>query len=194
MYQLESEVEMSENINNAEPRNIFGEPYEEVEINVDDEKGFYKCNGLNKHEISYLLKKGYKETSRKSCFSNVKKYLVKPRFNEGISHFFLIMDIANYLTSKNLDIKLFQTTHPDIIFGINGEKIAIEIETGKNLKNNKKQLIEKVKLLNENYDDWFFVLTNRNLNRKYSAYGQVVDKRYLKNYLEKLFLSKVCFY
>ncbi len=194
MYQLESEVEMSGNINNTRPRNIYGEPYKKVEINVDVEKGFYKCNELNKHEINYLLKKGYKETSRKSCFSNVKKYLVKPRFNEGISHFFLIMDIANYLISKNFDVKLFQTTHPDIIFKINNEKIAIEIETGKNLKNNKKQLIEKVKLLNENYDDWFFVLTNRNLNRKYSAYGKVADKRYLKNYLEKLFLSKICLY
>ena len=192
MYQLESEVEMSGNINNTRPRNIYGEPYKKVEINVDEEKGFYKCNNLNKHEINYLLNSGYKETSRKSCFSNVKKYLVKPRFNEGISHFFLIMDIANYLTSKNFEIKLFQTTHPDIIFKINGEKIAIEIETGKNLKNNKKQLIEKIKLLNENYDDWFFVLTNRNLNRKYSAYGRVADKRYLKNYLEKLFLSKIC--
>ena len=104
------------------------------------------------------------------------------------------MDIANYLISKNFEIKLFQTTHPDIIFKINGEKIAIEIETGKNLKNNRKQLIEKVELLNENYDDWFFVLTNRNLNRKYSVYGRVVDKRYLKNYLEKLFLSKICLY
>ena len=194
MYQLESEVEMSGNINNTRPRNIYGEPYKKVEINVNVEKGFYKYSDLNKDEINYLLKKGYKKTSRKSCFSNVKKYLVKPRFNEGISHFFLIMDIANYLISMNFEIKLFQTTHPDIIFKINGEKIAIEIETGKNLKNNKKQLIEKIKLLNENYDDWFFVLTNRNLNRKYSAYGRVADKRYLKNYLEKLFLSKICFY
>ena len=186
---------MSKDINNARPRNIYGRPYEKVEINVDEEKGFYEYKELNKHEVNYLLNHGYKKTSRKSCFSNGKrKYLVKPRFNEGISHFFLIMDIADYLRKEGFDIKLFQTTHPDIIFEINNEKIAIEVETGKNLRNNRKYLIEKVKMLNENYNNWFFVLTNRNLNRKYSAYGRVVDKRYLKNYFKKLFLSKICLY
>lgn len=160
-----------------------------IKIRADADKGFYKRQEITNDEAEYLLRKGYKQIKRKSCFSNFKKnYLLKPRFNEGINHFFLIMDIYNYLKDKDVNVKLFQTLKPDIIFEILNNKIAIEIETGKVLKNNKKNLIEKVKVLNENYDFWFFVLTNRNLTKKYKKYGNVVDKRYLKNYLNKLFL------
>jgi len=174
-------MESSKNINIMRPK---------INIKVDQEKGFYKKQGINKHEFNYLLNKSYKQISMKSCFSNSKKkYLLKPRFNESIQHFFLIMDISNYLKKLNFDVKLFITTKPDIIFKLNEKEIAIEVETGKVLKNNKKGLIEKVEMLNKNYANWFFILTNRNLTKKYKKYGEVVDKRYLKGYLEKLFMK-----
>lgn len=183
--QCESKIKMSENLKQLKS----------IKIRVDVDKGFYKRQGITKHEADYLLRKGYKQINAKSCFSNSKKkYLLKPRFNEGTNHFFLIMDIYNYLKDKDINVKLFQTLKPDIIFEILNNKIAIEIETGKVLRNNRKNLIEKVKVLNKNYDFWFFVLTNRNLTKKYKKYGNVVDKRYLKNYLNKLFLRYVEIY
>ena len=166
-----------------------------IRIRVDADKGFYKRQGITKYEAEYLLRKGYKQIKRKSCFSNTKKiYLLKPRANEGINHFFLIMDIYNYLKNKDVNVKLFQTLKPDVTFEILNNKIAVEVETGKVLKNNKKNLIEKVENLNRNYDFWFFVLTNRNLAKKYKKYGIVADKRYLKNYFEKLFFKFVDVY
>lgn len=45
---------------------------------------------------------------------------------------------------------------------------------------------EKVKLLNENYDEWFFVVTNKNKVKNYKKLGDAVDKRYVKLRLNKL--------
>lgn len=165
-----------------------------VNIEFNPDKRFFIKKYLDENEINYLKNKGYMETKRKSCFFRIKnKYLVKPRTNESVQHFFLTMDIANYLKSMGFKVEIFQTLKPDIVFAIYDEKIAIEIETGKVLRNNRKQLIAKVKLLNKNYNYWFFVLTNRNLKKKYKPYGIVIDKRYLKNYLEK-FISERIFY
>mgnify|MGYP003983276333 CR=1 FL=1 len=47
-------------------------------------------------------------------------------------------------------------------------------------------LSEKVKLLNEGDDHWFFVVTNRNNTPKYKKLGQVLELRYLKGHLDKL--------
>mgnify|MGYP001559735855 FL=1 len=55
-------VETSENTINAEPKDIFGEPYKKVEINVDEEKGFYRHKDLSLPEIKYLLSKKYTES------------------------------------------------------------------------------------------------------------------------------------
>ena len=121
----------------------------------------------------------YKEFSAKSILSNKKeKYFIKPRFNESPQHFFLTYDIANYLKKFTNKVQLFQTKKPDIIFKINNKEYAIEVETGKMLKYNKKQLMAKVKALNRIYKDrWFFVLTNRKLTKKYSVISKAYDKR-----------------
>ena len=49
--------------------------------------------------------------------------------------------------------------------------------------------MEKIKLLNENYDEWFFVVTNRNKLGKYKEYGKAVNARYIKRRLDKLLKS-----
>ena len=158
---------------------------QKVNIKVDTEKGFYKHRGLDLAEVKYLISKGYKESIQKSCFSNRKeRYLLKPRFNETLSHYFLIMDIASYLKSKKIDVEICETKNPDIIFSVHDKTIAIEVETGKMLRYNKKELLEKAKFCNNHYAKWFFVVTDKNFRRRYSRFGEVVDTRYLKNYLE----------
>ena len=160
----------------------------EIKINVDESKGFYKADKLNKHEINYLLKKHYREYLGYSVMSNKKeKYLIKPRFNESPQHFFMTYDIANYLKKFTKDVQLFQTKKPDIIFKINKKEYAIEVETGKMLKYNKKQLLEKVKTLNRDYKDrWFFVVTDKKFAPKYNKFGKTYDKRYITSQILKL--------
>ncbi len=149
-----------------------------VSINVDEYEGFFRMKDLNMDEIYYLIKKGYKSIKKQSiCSKRVEKFLLKPRYNEGVEHLFLVRDIAEYLKDISDSINLYVAVKPDIVFKMNNKEIAIEVETGKVLKSSKKQIENKVRLLNENYKYWFFVVTDKNLVKKYKPYGDTIDKR-----------------
>ncbi|MAG53064.1 MAG: hypothetical protein CMH62_03830 [Nanoarchaeota archaeon] len=179
MKQNKSKKKKSKSANKVKPK-------KRVKIKVDAEKRFYRHGDLTLPEVKYLLSKGYQETLQKSCFSNYEeRYLLKPRFNESIQHFFLTIDVANYLKNKGLKVELFTTAKPDIVFTIGKKKIGIEVETGKIMKYAKKQLKTKTNLLNKNYDDWFFIVMNKNFASKYRKFGKVFEMRYLKNQLDK---------
>ena len=49
-----------------------------------------------------------------------------------------------------------------------------------------KALKERAECLNKNYDEWFFVITNKNKVKIYKKFGDAVDKRYVKIRLNKL--------
>lgn len=156
------------------------------EIKIDETQRVHKSKGLKKEEKEYLLKKGFKEEYFKSLSSTKKeKYFVKPRFNETANHLFVIDDIKNYLEKKKIKVELYVTKKPDIVFGLGKKKIAIEVETGSMLSV-KKTFDEKVKTLNKNYDDWFFVVTNKNKVANYRKYGKTIDARFLRRQLDKI--------
>ena len=46
--------------------------------------------------------------------------------------------VADYISKFTDKVELFQTKKPDIVFEINERKYAIEVETGKMYKYNKK--------------------------------------------------------
>jgi len=83
--------------------------------------------------------------------------------------------LRNYLNKNRKAVKDY----------IKGKKYAIEIETGSAFSK-VKNLKEKVKLLNENYDKWFFVVTKRKFIKKFKQFGDSVDKRYVRLRLNKL--------
>jgi len=156
-----------------------------VKINVDENDRFFKEKNLNKDEKKYLLSKGYKISKHKRIASNKKEnFLLKPRHNESLTHLFVTYDLANYLESKGIKVQKYTTVKPDIVFQIEKKKYAIEIETGSVLTKIK-NMKEKVRLLNKNYDEWFFVITNKNKVKKYKQFGDSVDLRYLKKKLQK---------
>lgn len=158
-----------------------------VNIKVDEYKGCYKHRGLSIHDIKYLLSKGYKEVKLKSLSAKKPElYMIKPRLKEGINHIFAISDIAEFLEKKGIEVKRFAAQKPDLVFEINNKKFAIEVETGIIYKTKRKQFLEKVKSLDKNYDFWFFVLLDHKLLPKYKKLGKTIDRRYLKNQLEKV--------
>jgi hypothetical protein len=161
---------------------------QEIKINLDENKGLFKYDKLSKDEREYLLKKRYQEFSASSILSDKKeRYFIKPRFNESPQHFFMTYDIANYIRKFTDKIWLFETAKPDIVFEINNKKHAIEIETGKTLKYNKKQLLEKIKILNKAYgQNWFFAVTDRKLAPKYNKLAPTCDKRYIAKAIFKI--------
>ena len=156
-------------------------------INVDFRKIFYKRKELNKHEIKYLIKHGYQEYSHKSIVTNKKEnYLLKPRHNESLRHMIFVFDIFEFLQGRNIEAAMYTTRMPDVVFKVNGKEFAIEVETGTVIKNMKK-FREKLVLLNEKYGKkWYFVVTNRNLIKKYRKFGKVIDPRFIKFNLLKI--------
>jgi len=159
-----------------------------ITINVDSSIGFFKYNNISKDERDHLLKLGYKISEHKSILTNKKeKYLLRPRSNEGIPHFFLVQDIKRFLEKNKIPVQIYQTVKPDLVFEVNKKKYAIEVETGIALTHHKKLLLEKIKNLNQEYkDNWFFAVTDRKIASKYSKLGKTTEQRYLFNILEKL--------
>ena len=55
----------------------------------------------------------------------------------------------------------------------------------------RKALIERVGLLNKNYDKWFFVVTDKNKIMEYLKLGDTANARYIKRRLEKIIKSVI---
>jgi type IV secretory pathway VirB4 component len=162
-------------------------PQENKFVNIDASKGLFKYSELNEDEKKYLINKGYIISSHKSISSKKKeKYLIKPRKSEGNSHFFYVKDISNYLRKYTDKIQEFETKKPDIVFNINGKNIAIEVETGKILVHDKKQLLEKINLLKKDYDEWYFFVTNKKFGAKYRKLGKTLEERTFKVLIKRI--------
>lgn len=154
-----------------------------VKYLADERKRFYRCRELNIHQINYLLHKNYRISYQRNILKNSEHYLLKPENRwETSEHFFLVQHLTKYL-QQFFKLELAQTRKPDIVFEFRNKKIAIEVETGKVLSS-KQKFLNKVQLNNEHFgEDWFFVVSNRKLLKKYKPYA----KTYTRNtVLEKL--------
>ena len=159
----------------------------DVKIKIDSSKGIFKYKSLNADERKYLVDCGYKASKHKSIMSKkYETYMLRPNQNESPNHFFVIQYIKSFLEKKEIKVETFNTRKPDLIFKIKSKTYAIEVESGKKIKKDKKQIINKVKELNENYKNWFFVVLDRNVSKAYSELGETVDIRYVKIRLNKI--------
>ena len=151
-----------------------------VVIDIDADRGYFKLRDLNRDEIIYLFDENYKRTVQFDLYGQQAVWLVRPPgVKESAEHFLLVKFIEDYLEDNyRFPVWTYRTKMPDIIFEVKNRKIAIEIETGKNLRNNRKQFLEKAAWLDENFgDNWFFVVTNRNLVKKYKRCGRTFTRK-----------------
>lgn len=161
-----------------------------VKIRVDEFGRFFRKSDLNKDEIEFLLGKGYKEAKYKRLASNKKEdFLLLPRFNESLTHLFVVYDIANYLEFKGIKVQKYVTKKPDIVFQIGKKKYAIEVETGGKIKKDPKMVKEKVKQIKKDYHKGFFVMTNKENVKEYKKLLETFELRYLLGKLNKILKS-----
>lgn len=168
-------------------------------IELDLNKGFYKKSTLKPEEIEYLLKNGYNESKHVPLYSrNYAIFLVKKVGWHTNEHTFLLHSIYEELLKFTNKVKTDETArkdsiNPDITFtNEKGEEIAIEIETGSNLKYHRKYLENKVTKLNQQYPNkWHFVLTSNFWRQRYTnSFGGFVMLRYhLPKFLKSHFPS-----
>ena len=149
---------------------------QDMRIELDLSKGFYRKSALKPEEIEYLLKNGYEEKKQVPIASkNYAIYLVKKVKWHTPEHTFLLHSIYDRLLSYTNKVKVNESArtddlNPDIVFtNAKGEEWALEIETGNNMQHHKKYLHQKVENLNKNYQNrWRFILTSNELQQKYA--------------------------
>jgi len=67
--------------------------------------------------LIYLVNEGYTLSSHVNLLGGRQEdFLLKPNENESEAHFFLIKVIEEYLQRHTKNVKLFNTTKPDIVF------------------------------------------------------------------------------
>jgi len=149
----------------------------------------YNIEKLNKKEIEVLEKEGYKKTNEYDPIeSKYITFLVKQILNHSPSHTFLVTRIKQILEKyiSSSKIRIHDTKDADITFEINYKIYAFEIETG-TLLAKKKDLKNKVSILNNKYgQNWYFIVTSRNLAKKYREYGKVTLRMGVHKIIEKL--------
>jgi hypothetical protein len=150
----------------------------------------YEAESLNCKEINTLKKADFKEINEYDpMYNKYSNFIVKKILNHSYKHTFLVGRLKQFL-EMYLDsdcIKIHDTRDADITFKVNSNTYAIEIETG-TLLSKKKQLMDKVKYMNNKYGhkNWFFVVSNRDLVKKYKKYGLVIPRVGVCRYLEEL--------
>jgi len=161
----------------------------DVNIRVDENERYFRKKKLNKHEIQFLLEEGFQIKKYKCLVTDkMEEFILNPRHNESLMHHFMVYNISEFLEKNDVETELYTTKKPDIVFQIKGKRYAIEVETGSMLTR-KKALIERVEYLNDNYDEWFFVVTDKNKVAKYKELGNTMDRRFVKRRLNKILKS-----
>lgn len=156
-----------------------------VNIRVNENKRYFHKKNISKDEVNYLLNKDYQIKKYKNILnSRMENFVLQPRFNESFTHLYLVHNISEFLEKNGIETELYITKKPDIVFNIKNKRYAIEVETG-SIFSKISRMKEKLEVLKD-YDEWFFVVTDRNKVRKYKKYGNAVDKRYVKSRLDKL--------
>jgi len=160
----------------------------EVNINIDETKRFFRKKDISEDELIYLVNNGYTLSSHVNLLGGRREdFLLKPNENESEAHFFLIKAIEEHLERYTKNVKLFNTTKPDIVFKDKEGKVwAVEVETGS--KKDKKRLEEKVRVLKKNLGRrWFFVVTTEKSKKMYEKYGEVLTRFNVPERLAEIF-------
>ncbi|MFA5020406.1 MAG: DUF87 domain-containing protein [Candidatus Pacearchaeota archaeon] len=157
-------------------------------INLDQRVHLKK--GLNDADVKFLKARKYGEYNLNDAFGKKQSYLVKINRNETPYHATTIFEIAEFIKKFTQEIRTYQSVKPDIIFKVNDKEYAIEVETGIIYKKNRKQLLEKLELLKKNFgDNWFFVVSNKNIKKFYKKYGETYDKNIAIRKISKMFTN-----
>jgi len=153
-------------------------------------KGFFRASELTPEEKSLALEDGFKEVKIMGLGRKDKReFVVKPKGSAGAEHFVLNHLIADYIRDNyDSEVRITYAQDADVIFSVNGEEWAIEIETGECIRD-KKQFENKIELLNKRYSErWLIVITDTGKIRMYEKYTiRVYSRNNIKKEIDSIF-------
>ena len=126
-------------------------------------------------------------------------FLVKRVGKHTPEHTFLLHAVYEEIMRYTAKVRTDETArtdgiNPDVLFtNEKGEEIALEIETGSNLKHHPEYIKEKVKQLDQKYPNrWHFILTSNDQRRHYTyAFGRfVLLRHHIPRFVKRHFSSR----
>jgi len=149
----------------------------------------YEKDELESDEVEALKEEDFEEINEYDPKTKMNKsFLVKKILNHSATHSFLVARIKEMLDEEPeiTNVQLHETKDADITFKIRSKTYAIEVETG-TLLSKKRQLHEKVVYLKNKYgQNWFFVVTHRDLVKKYKEFANVTPRSEVGEMIQKL--------
>jgi conjugal transfer ATP-binding protein TraC len=130
---------------NEKPAEPTEDDRAEVEVKLDHEKGLFFGNDLTDDDKNYLINHGYKAGSfvpigkvrQEECW-------VKANKVESLEHTFLVQNIKQHIQKYTQEIEVNIVSDADIVFrNKQGKKVAIEVETGTQIRKNRRQFAKK---------------------------------------------------
>ena len=169
---------------NDDPDSVVRWPIIFKESNIFDQKE------LRQEEIEYLQKNQYTIHNLVPIGEKRQRpFLIKTNTIESPQHTFLVWNTKKILQKHTNEIQTKLTKKPDLIFKTpDGQKNAIEIETGIGYKKHKTRLQQKTQKNNKEYGtNWFILCAKSKMTKQYKKYGKAISRTQLTQYLQQLF-------
>ena len=156
-------------------------------MDFDSKQRVYQVKKLSPSNQIFLTTTGFIQVKGRDLDGKKKNYLVITDKSESPRHIVCVKEIVDYSKKFIEDVETYRTAMPDIVFSCKDIKHAIEVETGTILRD-KPKIKNKISLLNKRFGkNWFFFVTNRNLEKVYSKLGETSTKRNIKFKIRQIF-------
>jgi F0F1-type ATP synthase membrane subunit b/b' len=164
---------------------------QEILRRLDKMGAVYLKEDLTKKEIKVLVENDFRQVNEYDLIEKKRiPVFVKPFHHHSIAHTFLVWSARRLIESFGIeDVREYFTVDADLVFSWKGEEYAIEVECG-SLIGKKNQLKEKVGNLNKKYPGrWMFIVSHRDLLKKYKKFGKTVTRSKVREKLKKMLKS-----
>jgi hypothetical protein len=143
-----------------------------VNVTIDYDKGLFYGKDLDFYDKMYLEGQKYVSCSFVPIGKiRQEEVWILPAPPESLIHTFIVRNIRDELLKFTKEVLTYKARLPDVVFqNAKMQLIALEIETGKNLKKHEARLIEKFIEVKLKYrGNLFIILTDSNMKRKYKT-------------------------
>jgi hypothetical protein len=109
----------------------------------------------------------------------------------------MVQIIADEIRKHTEEVSTYASIGPDILIWVPkkdnpdfGEFIALEIETGTQLKTPMDLTRKVAQNIFQKYKEWWFIVTNKDDKKEYEKYHQTMTRTELRDYFKGLFGGK----
>jgi hypothetical protein len=142
----------------------------EVDIVLDTDRGLFYGKELSLEEKNYLTNHGYApgnfvpigKPRQEECWIKTNKV-------ESLKHTFLVQNIQEHILKYTAEVRVKVTSEADIVFkNRRGDWVAVEVETGSQLRINRSGFVKKFTELSAQYHGRLYIVVfEKDLRRPY---------------------------